>query len=140
MIDVKQRIRKAYYDLLMGQLNNGLDLVPVVDDVKALGDASTAWVLLSNQAGADASTFQTFDSDETIVLDIVFKSASRVNKQVPDMIAGQILALVLPSPGNNGLSPDAAIQINCVRLSDDKYLTQVLNNSNTVVRRLLTFK
>lgn len=139
MIDVKLFIRKAYLDLLTG-LTYGGNPVPVTDDAKSLGDTSNPYVLLSNQAGADASSFQTFDSMETIVLDIVYKSGARVNKAVVDAVAGQILALVLPTPGTNSLSPDSSIAINCVKLNDDRYIPFTLNNSNTVIRRLLTFK
>lgn len=142
MIDVKLSLRRAYYDLLTlppGLIYNG-NLVPVVDDAKNLGDGSNPYVLLSNQAGVDASTFQTFDSTETLVLDIVYKAGARVNKAVVDNVAGQILDLVLPSPGMNGLSPDPSIWVDCLKLNDDRYIPFTLNNSNSVIRRLLTFK
>lgn len=138
MIDVKQPLRMAYFDLLSGALTYGGNPVPVSDDAKKLGDASTLYVILSSQSGADSSTFQTFDSDETIVLDIVFKSGARVNKETVDNIAGQILAILIPYPGVSGLSSPPGTQINCVRLKDDRYLTLQLNSSNSVVRRLLT--
>lgn len=140
MIDVKQPVRKAYYDLLNGVLSYGGNVVPVTDDIKKLGDISTVYVLLSNQSGSDSSTFQTFDSDETIVLDIVFKAGTRANKEVVDAVAGQIVSLVLPIPGSTGLVSGPGVQINCVKLTGDTYLTLALNNSNSVVRRLLTFK
>lgn len=140
MIDIKLPIRKAYYDLLIGALSINANLIPVIDDMKNLGDSSTMWVLLSNQAGAPANTFQTFDSMETIVLDIVFKAGARANKEVVDNIAAQIIPLVITAPGSNGLIPGPEIQINCVELQADTYLTLALNTSNSVVRRLLTFK
>jgi hypothetical protein len=140
MIDVKLPVRKAFYDLLNGALTYQGSLVPVVDDMKNLGDASTLWVLLSNQTGADSSTFQTFDSDETIVLDVVYKGASRVNKEQVDNVVGQILPLALPAPGSNGLNPFPSVQINCVKVSSDQYLTTALNSSNSVIRRLVTFR
>lgn len=139
MIDVKQPVRRAYYDLLSGVLTYNGSPVPIVDDVKNINDTSTIYVLLSNQSGVDASTFQTFDSEETIVLDIVFKATMRSNKETVDNIAGQILGLVMPAPGINGLTSGPGVQINCVKLKDDRYLTLALNNSNSVVRRLLTF-
>lgn len=140
MIDVKLPVRKAFYDLLSGALTLNANLVPVVDDAKNLGDPSMTFVLLSSQTGNQASTFQTFDSNETIVLDIVSKAGARTNKEIVDAVAAQIIPLVITSPGSNGLIPDPSIQINCVELSDDRYLTMALNSSNTVVRRLLTFK
>lgn len=139
MIDVKQPVRKAYFDLLNGPLAFGGSPVPVVDDVKKLGDSSTIYVLLSNQTGTDASTFQTFDSEETIILDIVYKAGARTSKEVVDNIAGQIFALVLPAPGVTGLISGPGVQINCVKKSDDRYMTLALNSSNSVVRRLITF-
>lgn len=139
MIDVKQPLRTAYYSLLNAALTYNAQPVPVADDVLRLNDASTLYVLLSNQSGSDSSTFQTFDSQETLVLDIVFKAASRANKQAVDNVAGQILALLLPAPGYNNLPGQIGVQFDCVRLTDDRYLTMTLNSSNTVVRRLLTF-
>ena len=139
MIDIKQPLRQAYYDLLNGVLTYNGNAVPVVDDVKKLADLATIWVLLNNQAGSDLSTFQTFDSEETIVLDIVFKATTRANKEIVDNIAGQILPLVLPAPGISGLISGPGMQINCVKLKDDRYVPLMLNNSNSVVRRLLTF-
>lgn len=139
MIDVKQPVRKSYYDLLNGALSFGGNPVPVVDDVKQLGDASMIYVIMANQTGADASTFQTFDSEETIILDIVYKAGARASKEVVDNIAGQIFGLVLPAPGVTGLVSGPGVQINCVKKSDDRYLPLTLNSSNSVVRRLLTF-
>lgn len=141
MIDVKQPLRTAYYQLLNGNLlYNGVG-VPVSDDLKKLQDTgANAYVLLSNQDGVDAGTFQSWDSDENITLDIVFKATARANKQVVDNIAGQILTLLFPTPGHAALPRQAGVQINCVRLSADRYLTLTLGQAQTMVRRLLTLK
>lgn len=140
MIDVKLPVRKAFYDLLSGVLTLNANLIPVMDDAKNLGDPSMTYVLLSSQTGTSANSFQTFDSVETMLLDIVSKAGARTNKETADLVAAQIIPLVITAPGTNGLVPDPSIQINCVELSDDRYLTMALNSSNTVVRRLLTFK
>lgn len=140
MIDPKKAVRTAYFNLLNGALSSSALPVPVTDDVKSLASTAMIYVLLSNQSGAMGGTFQTFDTDESIVIDIVYKAVGYVNKEVLDGVAAQILALVLPSVGNTGLTSPSGFQINCVVLSDDKYLTLALNNSTSVVRRLLTFK
>lgn len=142
MIDVSQPVRKAYYELLNGNLlYNGIG-VPVSDDLKKLQDSgSSVYVLLSNQDGVNSDTMQSWDSDESIVLDIVFKAATRSNKAVVDNVAGQIFALLLPSPTAAAALPvQTGIQINCVRLDSSRYLTSSLGQANTLVRRLLTFK
>lgn len=141
MIDVKQPLRTAYYQLLNGNLLYNGAGVPVSDDLKKLQDTgATAYVLLSNQDGADGSTFQSWDSDENITLDIVFKATARANKQVVDNIAGQILSLLFPSPGHSALPRQTGVQINCVRLSADRYITLTLGQAQTMVRRLLILK
>ena len=141
MIDVKQPLRTAYYELLNGNLLYNNIGVPISDELKNLQDAgATAYVLLSNQDGADNSTFQSWDSDENITLDIVFKATARANKQVVDNIAGQILSLLFPSPGHCALPRQTGIQINCVKLSADRYITLALGQAQIMVRRLLTFK
>lgn len=140
MIDVKYPVRKAYYDLLNGSLLYNGSGVPVSDDLKKLQDAGVnLYVLLSGQSGEGAGTMQSFDSDEDIIVDIIFK-AGRANKQVVDNVAGQILALVLPSPGINGLARQTGTQINCVRLVDDRNLDMTLGQSSTMIRRRLTFR
>lgn len=139
MIDVKTPVRTAYYNLLNGALTYNAVPVPIYDEAKAIDNNALAYVLMSNQDGVDASTFQTFDSEETIVLQIVFKATTMINKAAVDAIAGQILPLVLPAPGQTGLVSPSGVQINCVKLKDDRYMPTMLNGSNTVVRRLLTF-
>lgn len=140
MIDVKKPVREAYFNLLNGHLTYLGVNVQVTDDVKSLGDPSTMYVILSNQTGASANTFQTFDSTETIALDIVFKATARANKEAVDTVANSILLLVMPSPGITGLISPAGVQINCVTLNDDRYIPLIFNGSNSVVRRILTFK
>jgi hypothetical protein len=141
MIDVKKPLRKAYYELLNGSLLYNAAGIPVSDDIKKLQDAGTnIYVLISTQSGSDTSSMQSWDSDEDLALDIVFKASSRANRQAVDDIANQILGLLLPSPGIQALPSQTGIQINCVRLTDDRYLDMSLGNSTTMTRRRLTFR
>lgn len=132
----------AYYQLLNGNLLYNGAGVPVSDDLRKLQDSgSSVYVLLSNQDGVDSSTMQSWDSDESIVLDIVFKAGARANKQVIDNVAGQILALLFPTPTSAAALPrQTGVQINCVRLDTDRYITLTLGQAGTIVRRLLTLK
>lgn len=141
MIDVKKPLRKAYYELLNGFLLYNAVGVPVSDELKKLQDAGTnMYVLISAQSGSDAGTMRSWDSDEDLALDIVFKASARANRQVVDDIANQIFGLLMPSPGIHALPSQAGIQINCIRLSDDRYLDMSLGNSTTMTRRRLTFR
>lgn len=140
MIDIKLPLRTAYFQLLNGAIIYNAGIVPVSTDIKKLADGpASTYIILSNQSGGDISTFSSFNDQEEIVIDVVCKAKTRVNKEIVDTVAGQILALVIPSPGKNGLPPQAGIQIDCVQKTVDKELDLVLNASTTVNRRLLTF-
>jgi hypothetical protein len=136
MIDVKNPVRKAYFQLLNNNLFYGGEGVPVSDG-ETLG--KKLYVILAAQSGVDNSTFQSFDSNEDIVIDIIYKASSKASRQPVDAVASQILSLVLPSPAYNGLPGQAGIQINCVKLSDDRDLDLSENQSNAMRRRILTF-
>lgn len=141
MIDVKRPLRKAYYDLLNGfLLYNGVG-VPVSDDLKKLQDAGTnIYVLISVQSGSDNRTMQSWDSDEDVSLDIVFKAAARANRQVVDMVADQILQLLFPIPATDGLTDQPGVDISCVRMINDQNLDMTLGVATTMTRRRLTFR
>jgi hypothetical protein len=136
MIDVKYPVRKAYFNLLNNNLFYDGQAVPVSD-----GDTmgKKLYIIIASQSGVDNSTFQTFDSNEDIVIEIISKGNSKASRLPVDSVASQILSLVLPAPAYNGLPAQIGIQINCVRLTDDRYLDLYENASNTMRRRILTF-
>lgn len=140
MIDVKSGLRKAYFDLLSGQLTyNGVQ-VPVSDDMVGPTAPGSLYVILAAQDGIDAPYFSGFSSWERINIDIISKTTVRASKQPLDMVAAQIFALVCPTPEMHGLADQPGMQINAVRFESDKYLSLTVNSSNTVERRILTFK
>lgn len=140
MIDVKLPLRKAYYTLLSGNVIYNSTPVPISSDIKKLADnAAQTYIIISNQNGNDTSTMASFDTTESITLDIVCKAQTRVNKETIDSIANQILTLVMPSPRANGLPVQAGVHFDCVQLTSDRYLDLVINQGSTVNRRLLTF-
>lgn len=140
MIDVKLPLRKAYYTLLSGNIIYNSAPIPISSDIKKLTDsAAQTYIIMSGQSGSDQSTLSSFDSQEQIILDIVCKAQTRVNKETIDNIANQIFALVLPTPQGNGLPKQSGVVIECVQLINDKYLDLIINSGSTVNRRLLTF-
>lgn len=140
MIDVKLPLRKAYYQLLNGAVIYNSAAIPVSSDMKKMADGpALTYILLSTQSGTDTSTFSSFDSQEEMLIDIVCKAKTRVDKEILDNIANQVMNLILPAPASTGLPPQVGIQISCVQKTMDKYLDFTLNPSTTVLRRLLTF-
>jgi hypothetical protein len=136
MIDVKYPVREAYFELLNGNLSYAGQPVPVSDG-QTMGHK--LYVVIGEQDGTDNSTFQSFDSNETIVIDIISKTNSTGSRSPIDAVASQILNLVLPAPAHNGLPGQAGVQINCVKKDGDRYLDLTLNSSNTLRRRIITF-
>lgn len=140
MIDVKLPLRKAYYALLNGNIIYNAVAIPISSDIKKLSDnAAQAYIIMTGQTSTDNTNLAAFGSNEQIILDIVCKAQTRVNKETIDSIANQILTLVIPTPQTNGLPAQAGISIQCVILSSDRYLDLVINQGSTVNRRILTF-
>lgn len=148
MVDVQRYVRQAYYQLLNGNVTCAIPpatipaVVPVGDELRKFADTDNIYIILSSQSGVDNRNFTFFMTYEEIVIDIVFKAASRANKQVLDSVANQVIALVLPSssPAINGLPAQAGMQFLDVYLRESRYMSLALNNSSTVIRRLLTFR
>lgn len=137
MIDVKHPLRKAYYECFNGNIVFRGLTIPVGDDTVDIDE--DIYIVLASQSGYDNGTFQSFDSVESIDIDIVGKAGIFANKNVVDAIANQIMNLVLPTPNVSGLPDQTGIQVNCISLKADRYITFALNDSNSVVRRILTF-
>lgn len=139
MIDVKTPLRRAYYSLLNGAIMLNSNPVTIADDTTPMGDASNIYVIMQHQGGPSKNNFGAFITTEKMILEIVSKGSSRVDTEVIDNIAGQILNLVCPSPSANGLPPQNGLQIINVFLSDDRYLGYQVSKTNTLKRRILTF-
>jgi hypothetical protein len=77
MIDVKYPVRKAYFNLLNNNLFYDGQAVPVSD-----GDTmgKKLYIIIASQSGVDNSTFQTFDSNEDIVIEIISKGNSKASR------------------------------------------------------------
>jgi hypothetical protein len=141
MIDVKLPIRKAFYQLLNGALNDpSANPVNVYDAVQKLADQAMLYVLLENQTSIPTNNQVQFASHEDITLSIVQRNPARVARSQVDYIASQILGLVLPNQGTNGLPTQFGVQFLDVQVAQDTYQTFYLENNDAVVRRLITFE
>ncbi|MBA3830207.1 MAG: hypothetical protein H0X33_14805 [Taibaiella sp.] len=89
-------------------------------------------------SSTDQSTFASWTRDIQFVLDIVTKTSDAVTRNISDTIAGQILALMMPTITSNGLSQANFQYIDC-QLASDRYLDLQLTQTQAMVRRLLTF-
>lgn len=134
MIDTKLPLRRAYYELLNGNIS-----VPVYSDIQALGDTESTYVLLSSQTSNSSNRMCGWASTDTMLLDIVYKAEGRSNKQTVDAIANEIFSLLLPSPGNNNLPAQPGIEIYNITVVSDNYVPISMGDRKQITRRLITF-
>ncbi len=137
MIDVKGPLRTSYYTLLNGALTFNAVAVPVSDSVEKLTDTSDLYVLLTQQNGNSQNTQDSWDSEETMLVDIVARG-TRVSKATLDNIANQIFALLFPTKHGRSLS-GTGITVANLRVTDDRYLIFTTTGGKNVQRRLITF-
>jgi hypothetical protein len=137
MIDVKAPLRTAYYSLLNGQLTFNASNVPVSESVEKLADTSDLYVLLTQQNGQSQNTQDSWDSEETMLVDIVARG-TRVSKSTLDNIANQIFTLLFPSHHGRSLT-GTGITVANLRVTDDRYLVFTTTGGKNVQRRLITF-
>ena len=140
MIDVKAPLRTAYIQLLSGYLFSGGQPVPVSDSVqKSSGNANTAqiYVVLTQQNGQSNNTHSSWNSDETMMIEIISRGA-RVAKSTVDNIASQIYSLIFPYPNKNNLPAQQGITIINARVTDDREMVYSVAGGDNVTRRLIT--
>lgn len=140
MIDVKMPVRKAFFQALNNNITYNATPIQVADGMRTNITPLGLYVILAGQTGTPRNTFSGWASDETIDIDILYKTADNNAKSVLDGVADQMLRLLLPSVTTNGLPTQAGCQFLNLVLQSDRDLTLSLNPSNTLGRRLLTFK
>lgn len=141
MIDASIGVRTAFFQALDGRLVFNDNIVPVGDDMKPLQSSSPIWVILGSQTKSPKQQANGWAEDCTIDLDIVYKTSTATGKKSLDLIAAQILAIILPyPPGAIGIPSQPGLQFLNLVLSADRYISLALNSSNSVERRILTFK
>lgn len=139
MIDIKLPLRKAYYQALTGQLTYGGNSVPVYDDITWLENDKNIYVLFGDDSGVDNNTQSYFSSNEDFQLQIVYTAKGRVSKEVLDVVADQVFALVLPSPMGNGLPSQPGVVIQNLHKTSDHYDSFKLSGGDSYIRRIVTF-
>jgi hypothetical protein len=137
MIDIKRPLRTAYYSLLNNHIVYNGNIVPVSDSVEKLADKVDIYVLFTQQNGTEQNTQSSWNSLETMLIDIVSRG-TRVSKETVDIIASQIFTLLFPTPQTNGLPVQGSLHFGSVRVTDDRYLVFGAVGGKNVTRRLIT--
>lgn len=139
MIEFAHHIRKAYFDLLDGNLTLNGDPVPVYDEMNEDYEGE-AYVILGTQIDTDRSNKHSFHAEHTMTIDIVTRFLTSARKYPSEVIAEQILGLVLPTPATTGLASPAGLQITAVRLGDSQSVPVEQFDQWKVVRKIMRFE
>lgn len=141
MIDTHKALRKAYYDALNGYIYLNGTTVNVYDELAYGGGLANVrnYILMSTQTASEDSTLTKFGHETTMLLDIVAKTTTAAGKNILDEIASQILSIVIPSVGQNGLAAQPFLQIALVKKESDNYFPVQTTPTGLVLRRLLRF-
>lgn len=139
MKDTGYPLRKAFYELLDGNLlYNSID-VPVYDDV--LMESADLYVILSSQTKSPSDNFCTFVSNCTITLDIVHKSQFTFTKDAVDSIHNQIGQLLSTGPGRNSLPFQSGFQFSTLQEDSFSYLPTLQSGvDGYITRKLITYR
>lgn len=131
MRDVQNLLRRGIYQALSGYIS-----VPVYDEVPH-DDTENRYVILSTQTNEQDPTLTHFQHDATILIDIVDRQQQSVTKDYVDDVAGEILALIFPAVGTNGIAAQAGVTFHSARVESDNSLNFSLSNAEIIIRRLI---
>jgi hypothetical protein len=138
MIEVAHHIRKAYFDLLDGNIEYMGNPINIYDELHDEGDEEM-YVILSTQDDSDDTNKAQFVSDHTITIDVVTKFLTGARKFPSENIAEQIMGLVLPTPVTTGLISPTGLQITSVSYLGSNSLSVEQIGNYKVVRKIIRF-
>jgi hypothetical protein len=136
--EVAHHIRKAYFDLLDGNIEYMGNPVNIYDELHEDGDEDY-YVILSTQDDSDESTKQCFTTEHQITIDIVTRFLTSARKFPSENISDQILGFVLPTTQTAGLLSPVGLQITSVRFLGSNSLSVEQIGNYKVVRKILRF-
>jgi hypothetical protein len=135
MIEVNKVFREQLIAALASVSYNS-EAVPVYD--KENPNRDDLYIIIGEQTGADNGTKTTFDTDGTVLIDIVHRYKS-LTFSVTDNVAGQVKHALRPTPQSVGIASTAELQIALLKCISDNTL-HFDAPSGYVMRRLLRYQ
>lgn len=141
MIDIGQKLRKAYYDSLAGNLVYKGTFVIVLDE-KMENDISAypVYVLFTTQSEVDANNKSYFARECDMVINIINQRKSANSKEIVEDISDQILKRLFPTKTTLGLTLDLPFRLSYARLTNAEYNPLTMTESGFVISKSLTIR
>lgn len=121
------KLLDSWFDLLDGNITYSGKTVKVYkedtpEDLDESPTQSEHYILLMAEGEIDQSNKRSFVNDTVVIVDIVTRFNNNINRSVVDNIDGQIGALILTAPFQDGLSSQSGMQILNVKRESANYL------------------
>jgi hypothetical protein len=141
MIDIGQKLRKAYFTALNGNVLYEGGAVPIVDEkLDTQISEQDVYILMQAQNEQDVPNRCYPITDCDISMRIVSQLAAVGKKEVVENISNQILTLLFPNHNYNSLSIDAPLKIIYAVKTNSEYSPLVQNDRGFIITKTLTIK
>lgn len=141
MVDVGQKLRKAYFQLLNGELIVDEGVIPIVDEKLDVDiNEHDTYVLLTSQDETDASNKKYFVNETLIRLRIVNQRRATSTKEVVELVSDQILDKLFPTRTTCSLILDSPLSLTYARYVNGDYNPLEENENGFVVSKALVIK
>jgi hypothetical protein len=138
MLDVGKALRKAYFDLLDGNITYNTVTVPIYD-LMTEDATEDLFVVIGNSYFDNRDTLSNFNTGAVMILQIFHRTYMASSKDAVDSVADQICQLLIPTPASNGLVIDTDFAVHNVQMESSSYV-EFQPNAERVVQRVLRFR
>lgn len=141
MIDVGQKLRKAYFDLLDGNITYGGKVVPVVDEKLEMNINDTElYVIFTSQNEVNVNTKSNWIREVEMAIRVVNYRQSTNTKEAVENVSSQILNIIFPSKNTNSVSLDSPLKLSMAVLMNSEYNPVVQTENGFFVSKVLVIK
>lgn len=141
MVDIGQKIRKAYYEALTGNLVYESSVIPVVDEKLDVNITEhDIYVLMQAQNEVDRNNKSFWARECDLSMRIVNQRKATNEKEVVEDVSNQILTILFPTRTTTSLAIDAPLKLVWARLINSEYSPLIQNETGLIISKTITFK
>lgn len=140
MRDTTEILANAVFNALSGNVTYNGNNVPVYDEKKKTGDTENLYILFSTQQETPDNTFETFMTDSTLDIEIVFRSGSETSKKVLSDVANAVLEILFPTPQTIGISQPSGFEIQLFEFAGSITRAFEISATESIVRKFIKVK
>lgn len=141
MLDIGQKLRKAYFNLLNSNIFFEGGAVPIVDEKLDTNiSEQDVYILMQAQNETEVPNRRYPIVDCDISMRIVSQLSSVGKKEVVEDISNQVLTLLFPQHNYNALVIDAPLTLIYAKKTNSEYSPLIKNESGFIISKILTIK